>query len=282
MERSPSGKHSREKAATPKRKQSERIREIWPDLREMILPRRKLLALGLGLMIINRLSGMVLPYSTRYLVDNVVGKHQIALLTPLVLTVLGATLIQGITSFTLTQLLSKAGQRLIAELRQKVQQHIGRLSVGYYDANKSGVLVSRIMTDVEGVRNLIGTGLVEFVGGIMTALIALVVLRAHQRRDDRAHRPVRRGLRFCVIESVHQDPADLPRARQDQRRSHRAPDRIAGRRARGQGLSRRGARGRGVRGRRQTAADQRGAVAHRHVFHEPLGHRADGASWARW
>ena len=175
-ERSPSAKHSREKAATPKRKQSERIREIWPDLREMILPRRKLLALGLALMIINRLSGMVLPYSTRYLVDNVVGKHQIALLTPLVLTVLGATLIQGITSFTLTQLLSKAGQRLIAELRQKVQQHIGRLSVGYYDANKSGVLVSRIMTDVEGVRNLIGTGLVEFVGGIMTALIALVVL----------------------------------------------------------------------------------------------------------
>ena len=118
VERSPSGKHSRDKAATPKRKQSERIREIWPDLREMIMPRRKLLALGLVLMIINRLSGMVLPYSTRFLVDNVVGKHQIALLTPLVLTVLGATLIQGITSFTLTQLLSKAGQRLIAELRQ--------------------------------------------------------------------------------------------------------------------------------------------------------------------
>ncbi len=175
-ERSPSAKHSREKAETPKRKQSERIREIWPDLREMILPRRKLLALGLVLMIINRLSGMVLPYSTRFLVDNVVGKHQVKMLTPLVLTVLGATLVQGITSFTLTQLLSKAGQRLIAELRQKVQQHIGRLSVGYYDANKSGVLVSRIMTDVEGVRNLIGTGLVEFVGGIMTAFIALIVL----------------------------------------------------------------------------------------------------------
>ena len=85
-------------------------------------------------------------------------------------------MIQGITSFTLTQLLSKAGQRLIAELRQKVQQHIGRLSVGYYDANKSGVLVSRIMSDVEGVRNLIGTGLVEFVGGVVTALFVLVLL----------------------------------------------------------------------------------------------------------
>src|SRR6266446_2458414 len=152
------------------------MRAIWPDLREMILPRRKLLALGLVLMLINRLSGMILPYSTKFLIDDIIGKHRTDLLTPLVLAVLGATLVQGITSFTLTQLLSKAGQRLIAELRQKVQQHIGRLSVGYYDANKSGVLVSRIMTDVEGVRNLIGTGLVEFVGGLMTALVALVVL----------------------------------------------------------------------------------------------------------
>jgi ABC-type multidrug transport system fused ATPase/permease subunit len=175
-ERTPSAKHSREKAATPKRSQSERFRAIWPDLREMILPRRTLLAWGLLLMIINRLSGMILPYSTKFLIDDVIGKHQAKLLTPLVLTVLGATVVQGITSFTLTQLLSKAGQRLIAELRQKVQQHVGRLSVGYYDANKSGVLVSRIMTDVEGVRNLVGTGLVEFVGGLMTAVIALVVL----------------------------------------------------------------------------------------------------------
>ena len=175
-ERTPSAKHSREKADTPKRSQSERIREIWPDLREMILPRRKLLALGLGLMIINRVSGLVLPYSTKFLIDDVIGKHRADMLTPLVLAVLGATLIQGITSFTLTQLLSKAGQRLIAELRQKVQRHIGRLSVGYYDANKSGVLVSRIMTDVEGVRNLVGTGLVEFVGGLMTAIIAFVIL----------------------------------------------------------------------------------------------------------
>ena len=96
-----------------------------------------------------------------------------ALLTPLVLGILAATLIQGVTSFSLTQILSKAGQRLIAELRQKVQRHIGLLPVGYYDANKSGVLVSRIMTDVEGVRNLIGTGLVDFVGGLMTAVISL-------------------------------------------------------------------------------------------------------------
>ena len=142
----------------------------------MILPRRKLLAVGFLLMGVNRLSGLVLPLSVKYLIDNVINKRQIQLLTPLVLGVLAATFIQGVTSYTLTQLLSKAGQRLIAELRQKVQQHVGRLSVGYYDANRSGVLVSRIMSDVEGVRNLLGTGLVDFVGGLMTAVIALIVL----------------------------------------------------------------------------------------------------------
>ena len=96
--------------------------------------------------------------------------------------VLGATLIQGITSFSLTQLLSKAGQRLIAELRQKVQEHVGRLPVAYYDANKSGVLVSRIMSDVEGVRNLVGTGLVDFVGGVADGVVRAGIAVAHQRR----------------------------------------------------------------------------------------------------
>jgi len=142
----------------------------------MVRPRRGLLGLGLILIAINRLSGVVLPYSTRYLIDNVINKHQSSLLLPLTLAVVGATAIQGITSFSLTQLLSIAGQRLIAELRCKVQEHIGRLSVTYYDANKTGQLVSRIMSDVEGMRNLVGTGVIEFVGGILTAVIALVVL----------------------------------------------------------------------------------------------------------
>jgi len=117
-----------------------------------------------------------LPASTKYLIDNVIGKKQIQLLTPIVLAVLTATVIQGLTSFTLTQLLSKSAQKMIAELRRQVQAHIGRLPVAFYDANKTGALVSRIMSDVEGVRNLIGTGLVEFVGGLMTAVIALVIL----------------------------------------------------------------------------------------------------------
>ncbi len=147
-----------------------------PDVWALIKPRRGLLALGFGLMAINRVSGLVLPASTKYLVDNVITKRQINLLTPIVLGVLGATVIQGLTSFTLTQLLSKSAQKMITELRRKVQAHIGRLPIAFYDANKTGVLVSRIMSDVEGVRNLIGTGLVEFVGGLMTAAIALVYL----------------------------------------------------------------------------------------------------------
>jgi ABC-type multidrug transport system fused ATPase/permease subunit len=146
--------------------------EVWTLLR----PRQGLLAAGLLLMAINRVSGLALPASTKFLIDDVIGKRQTKLLLPLVATVLLATLIQGVTSFALTQLLSKAAQRLITELRRRVQEHVGRLPVAYYDANKTGALVSRIMNDVEGVRNLIGTGLVEFLGGLLTASIALVVL----------------------------------------------------------------------------------------------------------
>jgi subfamily B ATP-binding cassette protein MsbA len=139
-------------------------------------PRRGLLALGFVLMAINRVSGLVLPGSMKYFVDNVVLHRQLQLLTPIVLAVLGATIVQGLTSFSLTQLLSKSAQKMITDLRQQVQAHIGRLPIAFYDANKTGVLVSRIMSDVEGIRNLVGTGLVEFAGGLMTAAIALVYL----------------------------------------------------------------------------------------------------------
>jgi subfamily B ATP-binding cassette protein MsbA len=139
-------------------------------------PRRGLLVLGFVLMVINKIAGFVLPYSSKFLIDNVVGKRQTGLLRPLVLSVLLATLIQGVTSFSLTQLLSKAAQRLIADLRQQVQAHISRLPVAFYDAHKTGALVSRIMSDVEGVRNLLGTGLVDFAGGLVAAGIALALL----------------------------------------------------------------------------------------------------------
>ena len=157
----------------PKKKSSARLRDLWPDIREMMHPRRGILAAGFGLMIISRICGLVLPISTKYLVDNVIGKRQLNLLVPLVSLVLCATVIQGITSFSITQLVSKAAQRLIAEMRRKVQAHIGHLPVSYYDANKSGTLVARIMTDVDGIRNLLGTGLIEFIGGLLTAVLVL-------------------------------------------------------------------------------------------------------------
>ncbi len=155
---------------------SERLRAILPDIWELVKPRRWSLALGFVLIAINRAAGLVLPASTKYLIDDIIGKRHLEMLVPLVAAVLAATAVQGVTSFSLTQILSKSAQRLIAELRRKVQAHVGRLPVAYYDSNKTGVLVSRIMSDVEGVRNLVGTGLVEFLGGLVTAVIALVVL----------------------------------------------------------------------------------------------------------
>jgi ABC-type multidrug transport system fused ATPase/permease subunit len=162
--------------AAPKLKKTKNAWKNLPHVWALIKPRRGILAIGLLLMAVNRVSGLILPASTKYLVDDVIGKHHIRLLTPIVLTVLAATVIQGLTSFTLTQLLSKSAQKMIADLRRQVQAHIGKLSISFYDSNKTGVLVSRIMSDVEGVRNLIGTGLVEFVGGLMTAILALVIL----------------------------------------------------------------------------------------------------------
>ncbi|HLP99683.1 MAG TPA: ABC transporter ATP-binding protein, partial [Candidatus Limnocylindria bacterium] len=155
---------------------AEKAKQAWksfPDIWALIKPRRGILALGFTLMGINRVSGLALPATTKYLIDNVVLKRQMQFLTPIVLVVLTATVVQGLTSFALTQLLSKSAQRMISELRLKVQAHIGRLPVSFYDANKTGALISRIMSDVEGVRNLIGTGLVEFAGGLMTAILAL-------------------------------------------------------------------------------------------------------------
>ncbi len=143
---------------------------------KLLAPRWGILSFGFALMVVNRLAGLVLPGSFRYLLDDVIHKEQYRLLGPLVLAIASATIVQGITSYSLTQLLSKSSQRMINELRVKVQAHIGRLPVTYYDTNKSGVLVSRIMSDVEGVRNLLGTGLIDFVGGILTAFFVLFIL----------------------------------------------------------------------------------------------------------
>jgi subfamily B ATP-binding cassette protein MsbA len=162
---------------TPKRKpRLQQLKGAWPDLWALVRERKGILLLGLLLLLINRLAGLALPGAAGILMDHIVKPRDTRLLMPLVLGLIGTTVIQAITSFSLTQLLSKAAQRLIAELRQKIQWHVARLPVAYYDANKSGALVSRIMSDVEGVRNLIGTGLVEFLGGMITASIAMAIL----------------------------------------------------------------------------------------------------------
>src|SRR5687768_15255234 len=158
---------------TPKKLSASQVRR---DLRELVWPRRRLFFTGLLLVFINRAASLVLPTSTKYLIDDVVQQRRPDLLTPLVVAVGVAVLIQGVTSFGLIQLLSTSAQRLIMEMRIRVQTHIGRLPVRYYDANKTGALVSRIMSDVEGVRNLVGTGLVELIGGIFTSIIAFVLL----------------------------------------------------------------------------------------------------------
>lgn len=154
----------------------ERLRALLPDILDLVKPRRGLLAACFLLMVIGRGAGIVLPLSTKYLIDDVLGNRRFDLLTPLIGAVIAATFVQGLSGFALTQLLSKSAQRLIAELRQKVQAHVGRLPIAFFDGHATGALVSRIMYDVEGLRNLIGTGLIGFVGGLLTAGIALVIM----------------------------------------------------------------------------------------------------------
>ncbi len=150
--------------------------DAWRDARELIWSHRYRLALGMLVMIINRLVGLVLPTSSKYLIDDVILKHRSELLVPLALAAGGATLAQAFSSFALTQILGVAAQRAITDMRKNVQEHVARLPIRYFDSTQTGVLISRIMTDAEGIRNLVGTGLVQLVGGLVTAVIALGVL----------------------------------------------------------------------------------------------------------
>ncbi len=152
------------------------MRDLLPEIWTLVRSRRGLLGLGFLLMALNRLAGLVLPGSTKFLIDDVIGQRKVDLLPLLVGAVVAATLVQGLSSYALVQLLSKGAQQLITEMRIRVQSHVGRLPVAFHDARKTGELVSRIMSDVEGVRNLIGTGLVELTGGLLTAALAFGVL----------------------------------------------------------------------------------------------------------
>jgi ABC-type multidrug transport system fused ATPase/permease subunit len=169
-----------EESATQKpadvRSRRERFTNAWQEARALIWARRGRLALGLALMLVSRAAGLVLPATSKYLIDEVIAKHRTELLGWLAAAAGIATVVQGATSFALSQLLGVAAQRSITDMRKQVQRHVERLPVRYFDSVKSGELLSRIMTDAEGIRNLIGTGLVELTGGLVTAAAALFVL----------------------------------------------------------------------------------------------------------
>jgi subfamily B ATP-binding cassette protein MsbA len=149
---------------------------VLNDAADLVRARKGRLAFGLLLMIINRLCGLVLPWTTKSLLDDVIGHHNRAMLGQLILAAGAATFLQGVTSFALSQILGKAAQRSITEMRRGVQRHVGRLPVGYFEQTKAGALLSRVMNDAEGIRNLVGSGLVELIGGAVTAVLALGIL----------------------------------------------------------------------------------------------------------
>ncbi len=162
--------------AMKKKGPSDPLWKALPDAWRMLRPPVWLIASGFALMIVNRIAGLVLPYTTKSFVDGVLIQNRRSLLLPIIGAVLAGTVIQAMTNYALAQIISKAAQKMIAELRIRVQAHVGRLSISFFDANKSGQLVSRIMNDVEGVRNLIGTGMIDFFGSLLTAVIAGIYL----------------------------------------------------------------------------------------------------------
>ena len=160
----------------PPQKKRVSVSAAWREARELVWKHRRRLALGLVLMLISRVAGLVLPASSKWLIDEVVGKKRIDLLMPIALAAGAATLIQAVTSFVLSQILGVAAQRAITDMRKRVQARVMRLPVRYFDSTQTGILVSRIMTDAEGIRNLVGTGLVQLAGGLVTAVMGLAVL----------------------------------------------------------------------------------------------------------
>ncbi len=209
----------------PEPKKRLKLDEVWREAKDLVWARRGRLAAGLALMLVNRLAGLVLPATSKYLIDDVIGKGQAR-------TAAAAragrrrwrTLVQAVTSFALSQVLGVAAQRAITEMRKRVEAHVLRLPVRYFDSTKTGVLISRIMTDAEGIRNLVGTGLVQLVGSIVTAVLALGVLFYLNWKLTLRHAR-RRSAVFGGVMAIafKRAAAAVPRARRDQRRSHRPP-----------------------------------------------------------
>jgi subfamily B ATP-binding cassette protein MsbA len=158
------------------KKKGPTLQSVWREARELIWRHRRRLAIGLAVMLVGRLAGFVLPAGLKILMDQVVGQNRANLLLPLALAVAGATVLQAVTTYALSNLMSVAAQRAITDMRRAVQAKVLRLPIAYFDSTKSGVLITRIMEDAEGIRNLIGTGLTQLVGGLVTAVIALGAL----------------------------------------------------------------------------------------------------------
>ncbi len=162
--------------AEERRKKLPPLSTVWREARELVWQHRRRLALGLVLLVVSRLAGMVLPASTKLIIDDVIAKGRTELLLWIALAAGGATVVQSATSFSLSILLGVAAQRAINDLRLRVQRHVGRLPVRFFEEHKTGELISRVMTDAEGIRNLVGTGFVQLVGGSITAMVAFFVL----------------------------------------------------------------------------------------------------------
>jgi ABC-type multidrug transport system fused ATPase/permease subunit len=160
----------------PEKKKRVSSAAAWREARELLWTHRRRLTIGLALMLISRLSGLVLPWSSKWLIDEVVTKGRTDLLGTIALATGAATVVQAVTSFALSQILGVAAQRAITDMRKRVQARVMRLPVRYFDSTQTGILVSRIMTDAEGIRNLVGTGLVSLAGGLVTAALGLGVL----------------------------------------------------------------------------------------------------------
>ncbi|MBI5711619.1 MAG: ABC transporter ATP-binding protein [Candidatus Eisenbacteria bacterium] len=154
------------------------LSSAWRDAKELVRAHRARLLVGLVLMLVNRAAGFVLPLSPKFVIDDAIGRHQPELLPLIAAAVAGATLVQALTSFALSQLLGVAAQRAITEMRKKVMAHVTRMPVRFFDSTQTGVLISRVMSDAEGVRNLVGTGLVQLASSLVTAVVALVWLLA--------------------------------------------------------------------------------------------------------
>ncbi len=228
------------------------------EARTLIWQRRGRLAFGLLLTLIARVSGLVLPATSKVLIDSVIGQGRHDLLTPLALAAGAATVVQAITSFLQSQVLGIAAQRAITEMRRQVHEHIMRLPVGYFDKTQSGILISRVMTDAEGIRNLVGTGLVQLFGSLITAVLALGVLLYLNWRLTLITIVVLAafggimGYAFKYLRPMFRERGKLAGG------SHRPARAVARRHPRGQGLHRRETRGNRLReGRARDAAQRR-------------------------